>query len=1665
MACLFPGSADLDAYWRNILAKVDCVTDPPPEAWDPALLYDPDTTDTDRVYCKRGGYLGPLAFFDPLRHGIPPNAVGGEPDQWLALQLARDALADAGYSELDPQVRSRTAVVMGKGTYLNHGNLTMVQHGLIVAQTVEMLRALHPEYSDADLQVIRTELKRMLPRATVEVVPGLIPNIIVGRIANRLDLMGPSHTVDAACASSLVATQLAVRDLMSGEIDLALVGGSQVSTPVPLLNVFCQLNALSHREQIRPFDKDADGTLLGEGIGMMVLKRLADAEQAGDRIYAVIRGVGVASDGHGASVMAPRLEGEELALRRAYAMADVAPDSVELIEAHGTGTPVGDVVEVQALTAVFGQRDGGVPHVALGTVKSMISHTMPAAGIAGLIKSALALHHRILPPTLNVEAPNPKLELEKTPFYLNTETRPWIHGAAEPRRAAVNAFGFGGINAHVVLEEYAGTIGRPDLPDHMPAWDVETCVVQASTRAALIDQLSALAGTVEPHLADETAAPFTLADLAYSLALDLREGGPADSTHRLTVVASTLADLHTKVEKAIRRLAKPDARQIKDASGVFYFEQPLGRTGKVVALFPGEGSQYANMLADLCLYFPEVRSAFDETDRVLASAGRDARPSDIVFPPTLLTSAETSELDKRLWQMDGAVDAVLAANHGLWQLLVRLGFKPDAMLGHSTGEFSALRASGTFQLDEQPALRQFATDLSDGYQAAVATEAVTKAAMLALGTTRDVADDLIAQAGSDGLYIGMDNCPHQSVIVGDARAVDRARLLAQAQGLLHEFLAFDRAYHTPLFEPYVGYLRDTFARTPVGQPRVPVWSCTSVGEYPTEPTAVRTLAARHWMEPVEFRKTIERLYAEGARVFVEVGARGALSAFLEDTLRGQAFCAIPTNVQRRSGISQINHCVAMLVAHGVELDLAALFRARRVKRVAWREVGPPRAEVSRKQKLMTGFPFMRLSEEFAGEIRNRRGGVQPSVGTPQARADAQQPLAANGATEAPPHSDPLAVSESPRAAPLQGASLARPDANRPAYQPRGAASAVDAYLATMDQFLATQETIMRSYLGGGAATPPPSAEPQGLPLLGEVLEHTPGQSLLTRRVYDPNDDLYLKDHTLGRNISDTHPDLLALAVMPLTMSLEIVAEAAAALAPGEVVVGMDDVLANRWIAFDGYPQTLQVAARRLPPATDGLTRIAVQLRNLTEDSNAADPAPSPVLQTVVRLASSYPAAPPARFVPAEQQTSSMWQTDGLYTVAMFHGPLWQGVESVDTTGPGGTSATFRVLPFDHFFREIHTPAFAVDPAMLDAAGQVIGFWVNEHFPDLKQIFPFRLQSLDVFGPLRSPGERLLCHALIRSIDNLRVVSDIDMTDAGGELWMRLIGWEDKRFSASLRLHPLVYQTRQAEVSYSWPAALGALATNPELECRVVVETLGADRAFWKLVWGYCVLGTSERKVFQNLAMTEPEQVVWLAGRTAAKETVRALLARTYGVDVPCADIEITSTKNGGVAATGGWQAYVDRVPRVAICDRQGFAAAVAWLAPADVSVGLGFDLDVVVNRPYPFVEQTLTAGERVLLGARLPMDAHLEWVHRIRSAKQATARALGLGTLADVGWVIVRDLDVAAGTITLALGGHLAELFPGQTTDGLVAHTRREGDIVVATILCSIGYPIHATYV
>jgi len=1587
MACLFPGAPDLDAYWRNILAGVDAVTEPPPEAWDTDVYYDPAFADVDKVYCQRGGYLGDLAAFDPLAHGIPPVTVGGEPDQWLALQVAHDALRDAGALDLDPAVRARTGIVLGKGTYLNGGNAIAVQRALIVEQTLAVLRQVHPEHTDEDIARLRQAMKEALPPIGPETVGGLIPNIIVGRIANRLDLMGPAYTVDAACASSLVAVELAQRHLLDGDCDLVLAGGSQVWMPVPTLNVFSHLGALSRRGQIRPFDADADGTLLGEGIGMVVLKRAADAERDGDRVYAVVKAVGVASDGRGASVMAPRVEGEAAALRRAYERAGIDPTTIGLLEAHGTATAVGDAVELEALHEVVGRRRGELPTCALGTVKSMISHTIPASGVAGIIKVALALHHRVLPPTLHCEQPNPRLGWDTSPFYVNTATRPWIHGGAEPRRAGVNAFGFGGINAHAILEEVPDD-GRLD---HLPPWDSELVVLEASDAGGLAARARALAARL-----DGPSPGVTLADVAAGSAAAL--GGLAAPV-RLAAVATSLDDLRAKLDKAAARLEAEPAKRIRGVSGLYYEPAPLGRTGKVAVLFPGEGSQYPGMLAELCLHFPEVRHAFDQVDRIYAGHPRGHVTSDWVYPRPSSSEEERRIAAERLMQMDIAVEAVLTANAAMHALFTTLGVRADVYVGHSTGELSAAMATGVLALADHDRRAAFSEGLYACYAAAESSSDVPRAVLLAVGAGRDVAEAIAAEVGGD-FMVAMDNCPHQAVLVGDRALAERARAVLAREGLVVEELPYDRAVHTPRFSAFASSLRRVFEELGVHPPTTPLWSCTTVGPYPDDPDAIRELMVEHWTSPVEFRRTVEALYDDGVRVFVECGPRGNLTAFVEDVLRGRDICAVAADVPRRTGTTQLNHLVAMLAVQDVAVDVAQLWARRGVAPVdpmALTASNAPAPADGRRSRvdLSLRWPMLRLPDDIAGTLTPR---------------------------PAPPPSPSSPPSSSPAPPPPPAPAPAARPAPAPARLRRPSTAVMQDHLARMAQLVAVGGQVAQARLARAAVVPPP--RPAAVPAwLGDVVEHLPGVELRLRRRIDPTDDVHLDDHRLGG----------VVPVMPLTMSMALLAEAAAVLVPGCSVRAMVELVARRWLTVADGPIVVDLVARR---AADREGGVAV-------DVELHDGGAEPAVAATVLLGTAL-TVPPNPTLDVGPLRPSALGPDDIYGRVMFHGPRWQGVRSVTGTGPGGLRATLAVLPLDRLHRQ-PVGSVALDPVVLDAAGQLVGCWTAEHLDRAQAVFPNRLARVDVYGAAPPVGTALVAAAAVELLGDERVRSDIEVLHPDGRVWLRLAGWEDRRFDLPASLSPLV-SGAPGPLSQPWPAAAAGLAASGGV-VRRVATTPTAGQALWQRIWSARVLGPDETAAAGD-ALTDRRRLERLAARTAAKEAVQALLARTHGLDVPLPAIEVEAEPEGPPRVTGPWAGAAVPAPVISLAHVEGTAVAAA--APAGP---LGIDVERLRPLPATVVDTAFAPEELTVLQAG-PPDRADEWLLRAWCAKEAVAKALGTGFVRSPREVAIAAVDLATGTVEVRLTGPLADDRPGLAATRLRAQTTRDGDLIVATTIC-----------
>ncbi|HIF06269.1 MAG TPA: hypothetical protein EYQ64_04775, partial [Gemmatimonadetes bacterium] len=590
ISCLFPGASSLQEYWANVRDGVDAITEVPSSHWSVGDYFDTDPKAPDMTYGDRGGFLDAIDF-DPMLFGISPRDLEAtDSTQLLGMYVARQALRDAGYgSDGRTFERDRTSVILGVS-----GTLPLV---------IPLgARLGHPIWRQAlaDAGVDSETSEDVIDRIASGYVPwqensfpGLLANVVAGRIANRLDLHGTNCIVDAACASSLSAIHLASLELSAGRADMVLSGGLDTFNDIFMYMCFSKTPALSASGNAQPFNQDADGTILGEGVGIVVLKRLADAERDGDRIYAVIKGLGSSSDGKGQAVYAPSPEGQARALRAAYKNAGVTPDTIGLVEAHGTGTRVGDATEARGLADVYEGTGREGSWCALGSVKSMIGHTKAAAGAAGLIKAALALHHKVLPPTIKVETPTEAVSPGETPFYVNTEKRPWLAESGHPRRAGVSAFGFGGSNFHCVVEEYESQTTLVD-------WDGQDQILafSADTREALAAKLKDFAAGSD--LNDLDARP-RWAEIR-GQAAETREAFDASGEFRLLVVAErdgkSPADL---IALALARLDEA-ASSWSLPQGVFFGSGPT--KGGWAACFPGQGAQHVGMLRELMCRFP-----------------------------------------------------------------------------------------------------------------------------------------------------------------------------------------------------------------------------------------------------------------------------------------------------------------------------------------------------------------------------------------------------------------------------------------------------------------------------------------------------------------------------------------------------------------------------------------------------------------------------------------------------------------------------------------------------------------------------------------------------------------------------------------------------------------------------------------------------------------------------------------------------------------------------------------------------------------------------------------------------------------------------------------------------------------------------------------------------
>ncbi|MTJ12554.1 SDR family NAD(P)-dependent oxidoreductase [Anabaena sp. UHCC 0187] len=898
MASIFPQAKNLQEYWENIIQKVDCITDVPASRWNIDDYYDPDPKAPDKTYCKRGGFL-PDIDFNPMEFGLPPNILEvTDISQLLGLVVAKEAIEDAGYGKSRQFNHERTGVILGVAI----GRQLAVPLGARLQDPLWKKVLKNSGLSDEDSQKIIEKLKSGYVQWEENAFPGMLANVISGRIANRLDLGGMNCVVDAACASSLGALRMAISELVEHRADMMITGGVDTDNSIFAYMCFSKTPAVSPGEKVRPFDTDADGMLLGEGVGMLVLKRLEDAQRDGDRIYAVIKGMGSSSDGKYKSIYAPRAEGQINSLIRAYTDAGMSPASVGLIEAHGTGTMVGDPTEFTSITSVFGENNPKKQHIALGTVKSQIGHTKAAAGAASLIKAALALHHKVLPPTINVSKPHPKLNIENSPFYLNTETRPWVSHPTQPRRAGVSAFGFGGTNYHVVLEEYEHEHHHPYRLHHTP----ESLLLFAPTASELLSRCQQIQQQLQTEGKEKHYQ---------QLVTDAKTGKIPVNYARVGFVANDLAQAGELLQIVIAGLKnKPEAESWEHPQGIYYRQTGIDTTGKVVALFSGQGSQYLEMGRELVMNFPCLRQTYTHMDSLLCEDGLQPL-STVVFPQPVFDQAQKQIQLATLQKTEYAQPAIGVFSAGLYKILQQAGFKPDFVAGHSFGELTALWVAGV--LSEEDYL--FLVKARGQAMATPANADFDAGGMLAVKGDIQQITEVIKNFPQ--VAVANRNSQHQIVLAGKKGEISQVQDVLKKQGFTTFLLGVSAAFHTPLVSHAQKPFAQAIEKVNFNEAQIPVYTNVTGGCYPQEPHVIQKILKEQLFNQVLFQQEIENIYAAGGYCFVEFGPKNILTNLVKEILTDKPHIAIAVNANHTKNSDRtLREAIVQLQVAGLSLQ-------------------------------------------------------------------------------------------------------------------------------------------------------------------------------------------------------------------------------------------------------------------------------------------------------------------------------------------------------------------------------------------------------------------------------------------------------------------------------------------------------------------------------------------------------------------------------------------------------------------------------------------------------------------------------------------------------------------------------------------------------------------------
>lgn len=870
--------------------------------------------------------------------------------------------------------------------------------------------------------------------------------------------------------------------------------------------------------------------------------------------------------------------------------------------------------------------------------------------------------------------------------------------------------------------------------------------------------------------------------------------------------------------------------------------------GTVAFLFPGDGAQYRGMLLDLCLEFPEVRAWFDLIDR--ASPDGPLPPSRLIRPSD---QADGDEQGQELYDAAGSTQLVFAACQGMRHLLEQLGIQPHAVVGHCAGDHSAHLAAGTLRLTDEPTLVAFIRGI-DATLDSVPNGAVFAVPAAALPYVNEARQRLEAGA----LFVTLDNCAQQLVVWCsadvDARVLDALR----GAGVNPVALPFRRALHTALAGTAACRLLELFETVEICPAKIPLYSCVSAQRYPSDPAEIRRLAASVWCEPMRFRETVRAMYDAGCRIFVEVGPRGNLTGFVKSILEGRPHLAVATDVPSRPGLVQLQHAVAQLFAAGVPLTPDRLYTHRGAELVDFDAPARPRvATAGSSVRLNARLPRLSAGVDLpvAGDMRAEPSGVVPQASDPRA-------------------------------------------------------AAMDVYFKTIARLIDVErEVTIEALKPAKQPSRPLSAD---LPFVREIVSFSSGARVTVRCTLDLEEDLFLRDHTLGCGGDRANGDRPGLAIVPMTVGMEMLAEVATLLIPGKPVVEIADVEMSRWIGLERDTITLELAAER-----HDADSVVVELREV----GAGHVLPS--LRGRVTLRDTRPPRPSPRDLVLHEIKRSV-ATDPATIYAdprMFHGPVFQSLQFASESGTNGIVGQLLQPSAARFFATRNGDRLLVQPSLLDGMGQLIGCWLFDHF-ELESVFPLRVARLQWFQPVIPAGSPVTCRVHVQLLRDRWLESNLELIDARGDLIAAIDGWTNRRVRVPPRLYTFMGDPGRACLSVPHAVESSAASSDGTVSATVALDDLSAELSDGGMIWlrmvAHASLTPAERARWYGIPEAPDVRAQWLAERVAAKDAVRALTRATGRRELHPAQISLDGETSPFAAAWDG----CERRPSIVV-ERQG----------------------------------------------------------------------------------------------------------------------------------------------